>query len=129
MNNNFGVRSGAKLMAYADKRRPQFRGIVTLAIVGDPDGRIFVAHGHLPAFAEVHDREARVPEHTRAEIPNPMAVGPPVIKRRSHTLNQNSELSILFVADDPCNPAHLIPLSKSELQSANARPFRGAGSG
>ena len=58
-----------------------------------------------------------------------MAIGTPVIKRRSHTPNQNRELCILFITDDPRNPAHLIPLSNSELQSAAARPFRGADNG
>jgi hypothetical protein len=61
VNNNFCVGRGAKLMAQGNERGAQFGGVIALAIVSDPDGRVFVAHGHMPAFAEVDDRETRVP--------------------------------------------------------------------
>jgi hypothetical protein len=33
----------------------QLGKIVDLAVVGDPDGALFVTHGHVPASGEVND--------------------------------------------------------------------------
>jgi hypothetical protein len=64
VNNNFRVRRGAKLMTPSDQRRAKLGGVVTFAVVSDPYSRVFVTHRHMPAFAKVHDREARISQDT-----------------------------------------------------------------
>ena len=58
-----------------------------------------------------------------------MAIGTPVSEGGSHASGHDRELLILFTADDPRNPAHLIPFSHSELKSTTACPSRGAHNG
>jgi len=60
MKYDLGVHRRTKLLALADAPRAMFVGVVTLAVLCDPDAGMFIGHGHAPAFAEIHERRVLV---------------------------------------------------------------------
>ena len=47
MDNDFGIGVRCETMAIALELAAQFREVVYLSVVGDPDGTVLVAHGHV----------------------------------------------------------------------------------
>src|SRR5208282_3795028 len=85
VEDDFGIAGRAEVMAARGELWAEFIGVVALAVVGDPYGGIFVAHGHGAARAEVHNCQTSTGEHAGAEVPNGGAIRPPVANGRSHT--------------------------------------------
>src|SRR5690349_21725008 len=57
MDNDFSISVGTELMACGDQLSAQLLEVVDLAIKGNPDGFILIAHGLMPGRRKIDDRE------------------------------------------------------------------------
>src|SRR6266511_4655657 len=83
MEDRLRIALGAVAMAARHEPRPQARGIVDLAVVGEPAGAVLIGHGLL-ARGHVHDGQPAMAEPYRPLGPYSLAVGPAVADDIAH---------------------------------------------
>ena len=60
VNNDFSIGMGAEGVSGGNQLRAQFLKVINLAVEGDPDGFIFIAHGLMPRGGKIDDRKPAV---------------------------------------------------------------------
>src|ERR1700722_20405337 len=69
----------------------QFRGVVSLAVVGYPYGPCGVRHGLASALAQIHDRQAGIHEQTFAEGCDSVAIWAAMMHGLSHPFGRSAQ--------------------------------------
>lgn len=77
VNDNFGVGLGLELVSGGDELLAEFGGVVDFAVVGDPDGAVFVGKG-LVAACKIDDAQAAGSKSGTAVGITAVIIRPPV---------------------------------------------------
>src|ERR1019366_4388163 len=113
IQNDFGVRRGAKLMAAALEFRPQFARVVAFAVIGDPELAVGAGHWHAPAIAQIDDGKTRIDEQARSQILHALAVRAAMLHGGSHKVGGRAQRLRRALRRDASNSTHEIDQASS----------------
>ena len=104
MDNHLGIGGGAELVTGCLQLAAQLAEVIKLAVVGDPDAAVFVAHG-LGAGLQVDDRQAPMTEGDGMLAMQAFPVRPAMAKPRHHRLDRARRRRRRKL-ENAANPAH-----------------------
>ena len=105
MDQAFGVGAGPEGVTSGEESGSKLGIVVDLAVEGDPDGPVLVAHRLGPPL-DVDDREPTMPEPGRTFAEQAIAVRPPMLERRGHSGQQRAVGSFALAIHESGNATH-----------------------
>jgi hypothetical protein len=90
MKYNFGIGSGAELVASECKPFPKFGGVVAFPVVCDPTGPVTIWHRLMATCAQIQDGESGIPEYATTDTFDAIAIWPAVRESGGHRLDRSN---------------------------------------